>query len=246
VAAAGAGVGLAPGIARAGAAASGRGDPDPDLVAFARAFGAAWSARDLAAVLAGFAPDAVVRERHGEVPAAVWDTRDPEVARGYLDRAHDGDSYATNGFAWATGPQQLAAWVAARFARDHRIVPDSLRVAGDAVAWRYRELLDAAQVALGIAPLEGDAEAVVRGGRITVLSLVVAPEAVRRLRSEVRVAADRAVAQRRAAPSGDAVGGPAAPRGAAAEPPGATWPLALGGLALAGGVTVALRRRRPH
>ena len=91
--------------------------------------------------------------------------------------------------------------MAARFARDHRVVPDSLRVTGDAVAWRYQELLDPLQGPLGLAPLEGDAEAVVRGGRITVLSLVVAPEAQQRLRSEVRMAADRAAARtaRRAA-----------------------------------------------
>src|SRR5262249_5412239 len=153
----------------------------------ARAFGAAWSAHDLAAVLACFAPDAVVRERHGALPAAVWDTPDPQVVRAYLDGAPDGDRYATDGFFWVTGPQPLAAWVAARFARDHRIVPDSLRVTRDTVAWRYQELLDAVQVALGIAPLEGDAEAVVRGGRIAVLSLVVAPETLQRLQSEARV-----------------------------------------------------------
>jgi hypothetical protein len=247
LAAAGGGVGISPGIARAGAAASGREDPDPDLVAFARAFGAAWSARDSEAVLACFSPDAVVRERHGEVPAAVWDTRDPQVVRAYLDGAHDGDDYATNGFSWATGHQQIAAWVAARFARSHRLVPDSLRVTGDTVAWRYQELLDAVQVALGIAPLEGDAEAVVRGGRMTLLSLMDAPEAWHRLESEARVAAVGAAAQRRASPSGDASGGPARPpRGTAAEPAGATWPVALGGLALVGACTVALRRRRLH
>ena len=196
-------------------------------------------------MLAGFAPDAVVRERHGEVPAAVWDTRNPQVARSYLDGVHDGDGYATNGFSWTTGHQQLAAWVAARFARNHRLVPDSLRVTGDAVAWRYQERVDPLQVALGVVPLEGDAAAVVRGGRITVLSLVVAPEAVQRLQSEAHAAAVRAAARRRAAASGDAAGGPLRPlRAAAAEPPGATWPVALGGLALVGGVTMAVRRRR--
>src|SRR5262249_11050584 len=86
----------------------------------------------------------------------------PPGVRAYLDGAPDGDGYAPDGFFWVTGPQQLAAWVAARFARDHRIVPDSLRVTRDTVAWRYQELLDAVQVALGIAPLDGDAEAVVR------------------------------------------------------------------------------------
>ena len=169
------------------------------------------------------------------------------MVRAYLDGAPDGDNYATDGFFWVTGPQQLAAWVAARFARDHRIVPDSFRVTGDTVAWRYQELLDAVQVALGIAPLEGDAEAVVHGGRITVLSLVVAPETLQRLQSEAKVAVIRAAAQRRASPSGAASGGPARPpRGAAAEPPDATWPLTLGGLALVGGVTMAVRRRRRH
>ena len=39
------------------------------------------------------------------------------------------------------------------------------------------------QPALGLGPVEGGAEAVVRGGRIAVLTLVVAPEAVQRLRT---------------------------------------------------------------
>ena len=67
-------------------------------------------ARDLPAVLALFAPDAMVRERWGAVPADVWDTRDPRVARAYLEDSHDGDHYDTHGFVWATGRPQIAAW----------------------------------------------------------------------------------------------------------------------------------------
>src|SRR5262249_11050583 len=62
---------------RAAAAGAGRDDPDPALVAVARAFGAAWSAHDLAAGLAGFAPGAGGRERHGALPAAGRGTPGP-------------------------------------------------------------------------------------------------------------------------------------------------------------------------
>ena len=40
----------------------------PDVLPVARAYTAAWNAHDLAAVLALFAPDAILRERWGASP----------------------------------------------------------------------------------------------------------------------------------------------------------------------------------
>ena len=164
-----------------GLAAPGRGaalgpPPAPALLPLAQAYTAAWNAHDLGAVLALFAPDAVVRERWGEVPPAVWDTRDPRVARAYLDDSSSGEAYATHGFAWASGRPQIAAWAAARFAEHHRVATDQPRAAGDTVGWRYRELVDPFQGTPGFSPTGGSAEAVVRDGRIAVLTLVRSPE----------------------------------------------------------------------
>ena len=234
VAAAGAGVGLAPGLARAGAAASGRDDPDPDRVAVARAFTAAWNAHDLPAVLALFAPDAVVRERRGPVPPHVWDARDPAVVRAYLDEvSHSGDDPGR--LVWVTGHPEIAAWAAARFAERHRYAPDPPRGAGETVRWAYREFVDPFQGTPGISPAEGDAEAVVRGGRIAVLSHVQTPASVRRQWDEVNAAA-RARRPRPAPPD------PARPR--PAEPDAPAWPLALGGLAGVAVLALARRHRR--
>ena len=130
-----------------------------------------------------------------------------------------------------------------------RLEADPYRAAGDTVGWAYREFADPYQLVPGFSPTEGDADAVVRGGRITALTLVVSPESVQRRRGEMQAASARAEATRLAAPI--AVGPSLQPRGPqrggpAAEPAGAAWPLALGGLALLGGVTMALRRgRRP-
>ena len=154
------------------------------LLSVAQAYAAAWNAHDLAAVLALFAPDAVVRERRGAVPAAVWDTRDPQVVRAYLEGAHAGhgeERYDIGGLAWALGHRQLAAWAAARFAQHHRFAAGPYRAAGDAVGWPYREFVDPYQRAPGVGPAEGDAEAVVRGGRITRLTLVQSPASVQRV-----------------------------------------------------------------
>ena len=84
------------------------------------AYTAAWNAHDLAAVLARFAPDAVVRERRGEVPPAVWDAHDPRVVRAYLEDSGDGLNYNPSALVWVTGHQEIAAWAAAAFAHRHR------------------------------------------------------------------------------------------------------------------------------
>lgn len=215
------------------------------LVAVAEAYTAAWNAHDLPAVLARFAPDAVVRERTGVVPADVWDTRDPRVVRAYLDGPSDPHDDHSGALTWMMGHRQIAAWAAGSFARHSRLVADPYRAAGDTVGWSYQEFADPFQQIPGVGPVEGEAEAVVRGGRIAVLSLVQAPASVRRRRDGMNAAARRAVATRIAAPTGDEpsvrLSGP--PRGAA-EPTGAAWPLGLGGLALLAGAAVARRRRR--
>jgi MYXO-CTERM domain-containing protein len=209
-------------------------------VAVAAAYLAAWNAHDLDAVLALFAPDAVVRERWGPVPPEVWETREPQVVRAYLEGSHDGDNYDTHGFAWVTGRPAIAAWAAARFAQHHRFQAGPYRGAGDTVSWRYQEFVDPFQRTPGASPLDGDAEAVVQGGRIAVLSLVQAPASVRRQRDEAATAFDRAMATQRASPlQGELGGAPRRPLGGA-DPTDAAWPLALSGLA----VLAARRRRR--
>ena len=202
----------------------------------AAAFTAAWNAHDLPAVLALFAPDAVVRQRWGAVPADVWDTRDPEVVRAYQDDVPDD-------LVWATGHAGIAALAAGRFAVHSRLAADPYRAAGDTVGWSYREFADPYYLLLGVGPAEGEAEAVVRGGRIAVLSLVLSPTEVQRRLDEAN-AAFRVIATRRAGSAGDGPSvRPSGPPRGEAEPTGAAWPLGLGGLALLAGATVTLSRR---
>jgi hypothetical protein len=236
----GLGLGLGLGLLTPDRSAAQAPPPTPALVPVAAAYTAAWNAHDLDAVLARFAPDAVVRERWGPVPPEVWETRDPQVVRAYLEGSHDGDNYDTHGFAWVTGRPAIAAWAAARFAQHHRFQAGPYRSAGDTVRWPYQEFVDPFQHTPGASPLDGDAEAVVRGGRIAVLSLVQAPASVRRQRDEVATAFDRAMATQRAAPlRGDLGGAPHRSRGGATDSPAAAWPLALGGLAVVAAILAA-------
>jgi ketosteroid isomerase-like protein len=206
----------------------------PDLVPVAAAYTAAWNAHDLPAVLALFAPDAVVRGRSGTVPAAVWDTRDPQVVRAYLEGSGDGLNYNPSALVWVTGHQEIAAWAAAAYAHRHRFAATQYHAAGDTVSWPYREFLDPYQRLPGVGPLEGDAEAVVRDGRITRLTLLPSPASVRRRHGEVEAAGAGRVATYRAALRGAGAGPPlrGPPRAAPAEPAPVGWPLALGALAV--------------
>jgi len=119
------------------------------------------------------------------------------------------------------------------------------RVDGDTVAWPFREFADPWQRLPGIGPVEGQMEAVVPGGAITRLTVVVSPASVARQQGEAVAAGHRAAAARRPVPAGGGPGAPPSGPRAAADPTGAAWPLALGGLALLGAVTATLRRRRP-
>jgi hypothetical protein len=227
--------------------------PDPlraqgtDPVAVARAFDAAWNAHDLDAVLVLFAADAVVRDRWGAVPPAVWETHDPAVVRKFFEDSHDGDNYDTGGLTWASGQEEITAWAAARFAQHHRFVAVGYRPVGATVRWDFQEFVDPFQRTPGVSPTEGTAAAAIRDGTIRRLTLVQSPESVRRHRSDVAVAFDQAMAARGAVPfRADPRGPLSQPRRgpAAAEPPTAAWPMALGGLALLGGLAAARRTRR--
>ena len=195
----------------------------------------------------GTAPERSRTTASGAVPPEVWDTREPQVVRAYRKGSHDGDNYDVDSFVWVTGHAEIAAWAAGSFARHHRLVADPYRAAGDTVGWSYRAFADPYQLMPGIGPAEGDAEAVVRGGRIAVLSLVQTPESVLRRWDEAHVVAARVMATQRAAPAGD---GPSTrqrePRDAVSEPTDATWPLALGGLALLAALLERWHRRTPR
>ena len=115
------------------------------------------------------------------------------MVRAYLRASYDGEVSA-NSFAWVTGRPQIAAWAAAHFKDHHRFVVGPPRAAGDTVSWRYREFVDPFQLVPGVGPTEGEAEAVVRGGRITRLTLAVSPASVQRQRDEADAFLDRAVA----------------------------------------------------
>jgi hypothetical protein len=201
------------------------------------------------AVLARFAPDAVVRERRGAVPLDVWDSPDPQVVHAYLnDTSHNHDAA---GLQWATGQQQIASWAAARFAQQPCAVAGPHRTAGDTVRWTYQEFSDPYQRTPGVGPLEGTAEAVVRGGRITVLTLVFSPESAARRWREMVFSAEQSRARHHAAPSspfgGGAIGqrhGPRPTGPTAPETSPVAWPLTLGGLAVLASVVAVLRRHR--
>jgi hypothetical protein len=184
------------------------------------------------------------------VPAAVWDTRDPQVVRAFLDGSRNGDDYDTGGLVWAMGHRQIAAWAAGRFAQHHRFEVGPTRAAGDTLGWPYREFVDPYQLAPGVGPAEGEAEAVVRGGRIAVLSFVQSPDSVLLQRDEMNAAAATGAATmtaRHAALSGAGPGIRSSglrSGGPTAESPDAAWPLALSGLALLSALVVARRRRQ--
>ena len=218
----------------------------PDLVPVAPAYTAAWNAHDLPAVLALFAPDAVVRERGGRCRPPCGTPATHGSCRTTWTLASDGANSDPSNLVWVAGHPQIAAWAAARFAQQHRFAAGPYHAAGDTVGWPYREFVDPYQRLPGVGPLEGDAEAVVRDGRITRLTLLLSPASVRRRHGEVEAAGAGRVATYRASLRGAGASPPLSgpPRAAPAEPAPVGWPLALGALAVLGAVTAALRRRR--
>jgi hypothetical protein len=91
------------------------------------------------------------------VPPAVWDARDAQVVRTYLDRALNGEHSDTGGLVWALGHREIAAWAAGRFAQRHRFAAGPSRAAGDPVGRPYQASSDPAQLVPGLGPAAGAA-----------------------------------------------------------------------------------------
>jgi len=173
--------------ARAGDAAAAAGPHIPersvgeatDLVAFARAYTAAWNAHDLEAVLAYFGSEAVVRRRSGEVPEAVWDAQDLQdqwVVEAFLDASPGA------GFGWVRGSVSIRAWARDLFRLGHRTEASDYRAEGATATWRYRDFDGPPQSLHGLGPVEGTAQAEMRAGRIVRLTRVDDPASVARQR----------------------------------------------------------------
>jgi hypothetical protein len=206
---------------------------EAEVIALAQAYNAAWSAQDVGAVLAFFAPEAVI----------------------YADRARPASDDHQGEVVWATGAPQLRGWVQARLASNYRVQATNYRGLapryqgdGDAVAWDFKEYADPHE-ALGIEPLVGTAIAVVRAGHIVALYIADDPMSVER-----RDTAYRAALLAHASPSaaGQFVSGPAALASAgprASDPTeriDARWAIGVGCLGAAAAVVARLRRdRRP-
>jgi hypothetical protein len=212
--------------AAAPAAAPGRPDREADLLAFAQAFAAAWSAHDLEAVFALFAPEAVITFDSG--PAS-----DPE----------DGHTEYRGG----GGPRPLRAGVAVLMGASVQVDPGGLQAApvvfGGAPAtvarWPYRHAALPPGPLPPVPPEVGMDEVVVRGGRIVAYTRTPDGEA-RVARARALERATSAVALRSAHPT-------AAPAGAAQRSPeatGAVWPLGLAGLGASAALLVRWRRRQ--
>jgi hypothetical protein len=203
-----------------------------DLVAFAQAYTTAWNAHDLAAVLACFAPDAVVRHRDAMVPEAAWASE--EAMRQYL-YAEEGWHY---GLVWARGAADVADVTERAFAAHAHTDTSAYRTAGETVTWRYVLHEDPFHQFPGVGPVTGVAEAVVRGRQIVQISTVHDADSVQRrhaaLLAHLGVAPTTAAARPlQARRTQDGV-----------EPTPLAWPLTFGGLAAAGSLLAAWRRRR--
>ena len=214
------------GLAAPGRSAAQGPPPAPALVPFVAAYTAAWSAHDLDALLALFAPDAAIAFDYGP--------------------SGDDDGHAE--YRGAAAPFSLRVGVAVLMEAGVRVDPGGHRAApvvfGGAPAtlarWPYQRA-----TLLASLPAELGTDAVVlRGGRI--LAYTRTPDrASLAARAAALAGAMSAMATRTA-------GRPAAPLGAApraaaatvAEPTPVGWPLALGGLAGLAAVTVGLHRRR--
>ena len=221
-------------------AGAGVGPREADATALAAAFAAAWAARDLEAVVALFADDAVVRQRGAELAVAGDPLYGPSVtvrdAFGVgLDYfgdppRHDPDDPRV--VIWAAGRPQIRAWARRLFASDQTAAADpaAAETAGDTVRWAYRATAAAYRRLPGVAPTAGTIELTVRAGRIVSLTTESDPATVRARDAAIA----RALRGSAAPPDGRA------PEGRA--PTGDAWGLPTG-LALIGVLTWVLRKR---
>ena len=133
---------------------------------------------------------------------------------------------------WAAGRPQIRAWARRLFASDQTadaVLPGAVETVGATVRWGYRATAEPYRRLPGVGPTAGTIELTVRAGRIVSLTTESDPATVRARDAAIarawRGAAAPPAGPGRRAPAGDAWGIPA-------------------GLALAGALTWALRKRR--
>ena len=241
-------------LAGGGAAPARAQAPEPDLVAFARAFNAAWNAHDVEAVVALLRPG-----RHDpadSAPSLVSGAADESgAAPGTEDTYGAGPrslavgqaapDWAGGDVLWAAGPPGVRAWLPRLFAAGHRVEASAYRAEGDTVTWRYRAFADPYQGVAGVEPVEGEAELVVRAGRVAAFAFASEEATVaRRTRQlDAALSARTRGGGRRARRPGRV---PAGRRPGAAGPLAPDPPLLLGllGAAALAGVVGARRRHR--
>jgi MYXO-CTERM domain-containing protein len=249
---------LAVGAAPAGAAPGVAPATAPDLVAYARAFNAAWNAHDVEGVVAFFAPDATVRQTRARVADAADSVGAvPVIEDVYgagprsLADAHVPATWARGEVLWATGPAAIRAWLPPVVAAGHRVEATAYHAEADVVTWHFRAFADPYQQVRGVAPVEGTAALVVRAGRAVSLVFETDGETVARRARQFDAAQSARLAAAWAAfrppagprprgPAAGAAGAPAAPD----EPEDGPDPRLLLGLAGAAGLAGLLARRR--
>ena len=79
---------------------------------------------------------------------------------------HAAPDWAGGDVLWAAGPPGVRAWLPRLFAAGHRVDASAYRAEGDTVTWRYRASAAPYQRVAGVEPIEGEAELVVRAGRV--------------------------------------------------------------------------------
>ena len=218
---------------------------ESDAVAVVAAYVGAWNAHDLDAALAFFAPDAVIRHRGPGVPDAVW-------AAAHLGPVAEdegrGDDPAS--IALLDGTEAIRRHLRAEFGWGIHVETADYRATAHGATWTYRQHQDPDRRLPGVEPIEGRAEARLRAGRITHLSLAPDPAAGVRRDAAVAVVLARRRATHPNPPAGAGeVTGPSRGRSGAGsagmrepESPRPLLALLLGGLVAGAAVRV---RRRP-
>jgi hypothetical protein len=172
---------------------------DPEVLV--RSFGVAWNAHDIDAVVAHFAPDAVVRQSTGVTVTVSYyasgmdgfvDLRDVFGAR--LTASPSQAPFAVEGGAavWR-GQTGVREWARLLFTLRHRAEVTGYATADGRVTWRYRAHVDPYQTIPGVPRAEGTAAATVRGGWITELSLSMPADRVAQREAALNAAAAAAV-----------------------------------------------------
>jgi hypothetical protein len=182
-----------------------------------------------------------VSGREGEAAPGIEDTYGAGPRS--LAAAADAPGWAGGDVLWAAGPPGVRAWLPPLFAAGHRVEAAAYRAEGDTVTWRYRAFADPYQGYAGVEPVEGEAELVVRAGRVAAFAFASEEATVaRRTRQLAAVLSAHTAAWAAHPPAGLSPGGPAAPAAAPLAPDPPRLLGLLGAAALAG--AVGARRQR--